>query len=79
MEQDAAEHLAGADAGVGRKLNRWNEPTPLSSMWAIIPAMLLTLVLIVRTVLEDKTLHAELPGYTQYAERVRYRLLPFVW
>ena len=53
-------------------------PFMLSSLWAIIPAILVTLVLILRTVLEDKTLHAELPGYAEYAERVRYRLLPYV-
>ena len=51
----------------------------LNSLWAIIPASMLTVVLIVRTALEDKTLHAELPGYKEYAERVRYRLLPGVW
>jgi len=40
---------------------------------------MITLVLIVRTRLEDKTLLAELPGDKEYAERVRYRLLPGVW
>jgi len=33
----------------------------------------------VRTVLVDRTLHAELDGYSEYVERVRYRLLPGVW
>lgn len=33
----------------------------------------------VRTILEDRTLQAELPGYKEYAERVRFRLLPGVW
>jgi protein-S-isoprenylcysteine O-methyltransferase Ste14 len=33
----------------------------------------------VRTALEDRTLQAELPGYAEYAQRVRYRLLPGVW
>ena len=51
----------------------------LNSLWALIPAMLVTLVLVVRTRLEDKTLRSELPGYREYAERVRYRLLPGVW
>jgi protein-S-isoprenylcysteine O-methyltransferase Ste14 len=41
---------------------------------------LLTIVaLVVRTVLEDKTLQAELPGYAKYARRTRYRLLLGVW
>jgi protein-S-isoprenylcysteine O-methyltransferase Ste14 len=30
-------------------------------------------------VLEDRTLHRELPGYAEYAGRVRYRLLPGIW
>ncbi len=33
----------------------------------------------VRTYLEDKALRKELPGYEEYARRVRYRLLPGVW
>lgn len=51
----------------------------LRSGWALAPAALTALILIVRTVLEDRTLLAELPGYREYAQRVRYRLLPFVW
>jgi hypothetical protein len=34
---------------------------------------------IVRTALEDKTLLSELPGYKEYAEKVRFRLIPGVW
>jgi len=34
---------------------------------------------VVRTALEDRTLLAELDGYRDYAERVRYRLVPGVW
>jgi protein-S-isoprenylcysteine O-methyltransferase Ste14 len=37
------------------------------------------LVFVVRTALEDRTLHEELPGYDEYAERTQYRLLPGVW
>jgi len=51
----------------------------LNSLWVIILSIMVTLVLILRARLEDKTLHAELPGYKEYAERVRYRLLPGVW
>jgi len=36
-------------------------------------------ILIVRTVLEDRTLRRELPGYAEYAGRARYRLLPGIW
>ena len=57
----------------------WSIPLLLGSWWALIPATLNVLVFIVRTALEDKTLQAELPGYSEYAKRVRYRLVPGVW
>ena len=51
----------------------------LGSWWALIPAGVGSLVLVLRTVWEDRTLHAELPGYAAYAQRVRWRLIPGVW
>jgi len=54
-------------------------PIFLDSAWALLPAIFLTLVLVIRTSLEDRTLQAELAGYRDYARRVRYRLLPGVW
>jgi len=51
----------------------------LGSVWALIPAGLASFLLILRTRWEDQTLRAELPGYQEYAGRVRYRLLPGVW
>ena len=54
-------------------------PPLLGSWWALVPVACSMLVLIVRTVLEDRTLQAELDGYRDYAQRVRYRLLPGVW
>jgi protein-S-isoprenylcysteine O-methyltransferase Ste14 len=54
-------------------------PMSLGSYWALIPAILTCLLLGVRIVLEDKTLRNELPGYEEYAQRVRYRLVPGVW
>jgi protein-S-isoprenylcysteine O-methyltransferase Ste14 len=54
-------------------------PFLLDSLWALLPALFLTVVLVVRTRLEDQTLQVELPGYRDYAQRVRYRLLPGVW
>lgn len=54
-------------------------PLSLGSYWALIPAVASYTVLIVRTVLEDRTLHAELPGYREYAQRVRFRLIPGLW
>jgi len=51
----------------------------LASVWALIPAGLASLLLILRTQWEDQTLRAELAGYNEYTERVRFRLIPGVW
>lgn len=51
----------------------------LSSVWTIIPAVMALIITVIRTVLEDQTLQAELPGYRDYARRVRYRLIPGVF
>lgn len=47
-----------------------------SSLWTAIPAAVALIVVVVRTALEDRTLLDELPGYREYARRVRYRLFP---
>jgi protein-S-isoprenylcysteine O-methyltransferase Ste14 len=51
----------------------------LGSFWGLVPAAVASLVLIVRTALEDRMLQNELVGYRQYAQRVCYRLVPHVW
>ncbi len=51
----------------------------LGSLWALIPAGAVAILLIIRTFLEDTMLQTELPGYADYAMNVRYRLLPGVW
>jgi protein-S-isoprenylcysteine O-methyltransferase Ste14 len=45
----------------------------------MLPAAALLVLLVVRTVLEDRTLLRDLPGYREYAERVRFRLVPGLW
>lgn len=54
-------------------------PIALGSRFGLIPALLIVLLLIIRTVLEDRTLHEELPGYPEYTGVTRYRLIPGVW
>jgi protein-S-isoprenylcysteine O-methyltransferase Ste14 len=54
-------------------------PFLLNSIPALCLASVTTLITVLRTFLEDRTLKQELPGYSQYAENVRYRLLPLVW
>lgn len=51
----------------------------LGSLWALIPGIMAAVLMIIRTSLEDRTLQAELPGYPDYVEDVRYRLIPGVW
>lgn len=54
-------------------------PLILRSCWGLVLSVILALVIIARTALEDRTLQKELPGYQEYAQIVRYRLLPFIW
>lgn len=54
-------------------------PIALGSRYALILSVLLTALLIVRTYLEDRTLHDELEGYVEYAKQTRYRLIPGIW
>jgi protein-S-isoprenylcysteine O-methyltransferase Ste14 len=51
----------------------------LGSYWAMVPGVIAILILVARTAMEDRTLHAELEGYKEYASRVRYRLIPGIW
>jgi len=64
---------------VGAILALLATPLLLGSLWALIPAGLAAIGYIVRTALEDKTLHEELDGYKEYAQQTRYRLLPGIW
>ncbi len=49
------------------------------SLWALVPASVASIVLVLRTALEDCLLRADLPGYQDYARRVRWRLIPSLW
>ena len=51
----------------------------LGSVWTLIPAAVASIIAVIRTVLEDQTLQEELPGYRDYARRVRYRLIPWTY
>ena len=54
-------------------------PVALGSRYALILALFLSILLLVRTYLEDRTLHTELSGYSDYASRTPYRLIPGIW
>jgi protein-S-isoprenylcysteine O-methyltransferase Ste14 len=44
-----------------------------------ILAGMIAIIILIRTVLEDRMLTKELKGYSDYAVSVRYRLIPFIW
>jgi len=51
----------------------------LGSWWSLLPMIPVVLLILRRTILEDRYLRQHMEGYVGYAERVRYRLLPGVW
>ena len=51
----------------------------LGSLYAMLPIGVLLLLMLRRAKLEDRFLHEELEGYREYAQRVRYRLIPGLW
>jgi protein-S-isoprenylcysteine O-methyltransferase Ste14 len=56
-------------------------PTPiaLGSYWGLIPMATIPLALVLRIMNEEKVLCKDLPGYKDYRQRTRYRLIPFIW
>jgi protein-S-isoprenylcysteine O-methyltransferase Ste14 len=51
----------------------------LESWYSTIPGLLAALMMLIRTINEDRMLLAELTGYKEYANEVRYRLFPGIW
>jgi len=54
-------------------------PLALGSWWSLGLIVLLLPMLLWRLLDEEKILRRDLPGYTEYMRRVRFRLVPFVW
>lgn len=54
-------------------------PLVLGSWYALLVFCCYPAIIIVRLLDEEKLLERELPGYTQYREKVKYRLIPFIW
>lgn len=54
-------------------------PIALGSWWAVIPALFILPVIVMRIRNEEKVLAKDLPGYTEYLQKVKYRILPGVW
>jgi protein-S-isoprenylcysteine O-methyltransferase Ste14 len=54
-------------------------PLFFGSLWSIIPICVSIILLIIRTNMEDRTLKIELKGYLEYAEKTRYKIIPYIW
>ncbi len=54
-------------------------PLIIGSAFTFIPAGIYCLLIVTRTLLEDRTLQKELDGYSEYTKEVRYRLFPGIW
>jgi protein-S-isoprenylcysteine O-methyltransferase Ste14 len=54
-------------------------PLALGSWWGLFFFFLTLPILVWRLLDEERFLHKNLPGYTEYTQKVRYRLIPFVW
>ena len=54
-------------------------PLALGSLWGLPIGIAITAAIVVRLLDEERYLSANLSGYDEYREKVRYRLLPRVW
>ncbi len=89
VKYQAERHQSVVDTGVygivrhpmyaGAVLLMLGMPLWLESYAAALFAILPIILLAVRIVFEEQFLRQELSGYDAYTERIRYRLLPYVW
>lgn len=54
-------------------------PLALGSWWGLLVFIPFTLIIILRLLDEEKLLSQKLTGYNEYCQKVRYRLIPFLW
>lgn len=54
-------------------------PLLLNSWVGLLISVMMIAAVVIRTALEDRSLSRELPGYSEYIQQVRYRLLPRIW
>jgi protein-S-isoprenylcysteine O-methyltransferase Ste14 len=64
---------------LGMMLSLFGAVFLLDSLWGLICFALYLILIVTRTLLEDRTLRAELPGYSEYASHTKYRLIPGIW
>jgi protein-S-isoprenylcysteine O-methyltransferase Ste14 len=54
-------------------------PVALGSWWGLLAVVPITLVIVWRLLDEERFLDEKLPGYSEYRNKVKYRLVPLVW
>ena len=54
-------------------------PLFLGSWWGLAAGLGIVAIIAIRAVFEERALAAELEGYAEYAARVRYRFVPYLW
>ena len=54
-------------------------PLLLDSLWAFVPMIIFSFLFVLRTHLEDSFLKENLTGYSEYVDKVHYRLFPGIW
>ena len=54
-------------------------PLILGSLWGLIPFVLYVPLIVTRILNEEAVLKKELHGYEEYTQRIKYRLIPFIW
>jgi protein-S-isoprenylcysteine O-methyltransferase Ste14 len=54
-------------------------PLILGSLWGLLPFAAYPVLIVVRILNEEKLLAAGLEGYTAYKQKVKWRLIPFIW
>jgi protein-S-isoprenylcysteine O-methyltransferase Ste14 len=54
-------------------------PIALGSYYGLIPVMIIMAAIIYRTFDEERELKQNLAGYKEYCEKVKYRLIPFIF
>jgi protein-S-isoprenylcysteine O-methyltransferase Ste14 len=87
IQQDRGHHVV--DAGPYRivrhpgyafwSLRTLGVPLLFGSNWAFIVACLFIAMFVIRTMLEDRVLQEELPGYREFSVRVTWILVKGVW
>lgn len=77
--EDGPYHLMRHPGYAGGVITAFMFPLITTSLWALIPVVLYSGLVVVRTKLEDQTLMAEPNGYQEYTRRTRYKMLPGIW